>query len=137
MKKLLIFSVCILSICFGVSNANDQHVITPEVTELKMIQTNTEESIPKYLYKIVSPEEWQESRGKEFIKTSSMDKDFVHLATKDQVPHIAQKFWDKKDYIILKLDSKKLIGHLVYETNPGGATRYIIFMKEKSRLMPS
>ena len=92
--------------------------------EQKEIQMKHENLIPPYLYKIVSPEEWQDSQLKNQVVTSSLDKDFIHLATESQLSHVAQKFWNSKDYMILKLDSKKLIGHLNYETNPGGTTQY-------------
>jgi uncharacterized protein (DUF952 family) len=79
---------------------------------------------PEYLYKIVSPEQWQESLLQKEVVLSPMDEEFIHLAKEDQVPHIAQKFWDRQDYIVLKLDPKKLNGRLAYEANPGGSTLY-------------
>lgn len=79
---------------------------------------------PEYLYKIVSTEQWQESLSQNQVVNSLIDKDFIHLATEEQLEHVAQKFWKNKDYRILKLASKKLMGRLVYETNPGGTTRY-------------
>lgn len=80
--------------------------------------------VPEHLYKIVSPEDWQKSQEKGMIPNSSIDEKFIHLATKEQLPRIAQKFWDKKDYVILTLDVKKLVGRLVYEANPGGQALY-------------
>lgn len=88
--------------------------------EIEMIQHST----PEYLYKIVSLEEWQKSLLHNEIALSSMDKEFIHLAKEEQVVHVAQKFWGNMDYIVLKLASKKLVGRLVYETNPGGSTQY-------------
>ena len=79
-------------------------------------------SLPDHLYKIVSPEQWQKSQKK--VVTSSIDKDFIHLAKEDQVPNVVKKFWNNRDYIVLKLVSKKLVGRLIYETNPEGSTRY-------------
>lgn len=105
-------------------NRVDQPPATLERQETKMIPANKENSAPRYLYRIVSPEEWQKSKEQRVLETTPFDKNFIHLATKDQLPHIAQKFWNNKDYIILTLDTKKLIGHLVYETNPGGTTFY-------------
>lgn len=79
---------------------------------------------PPYLYKIVSTEQWQESLILNQIVFSSMDTDFIHLATEEQIQSVVQKFWKEMDHIILKVDSKKLIGRLVYENNPGGANKY-------------
>ena len=53
-----------------------------------------------------------------------MDDQFIHLATKKQVAHVADKFWKDLEYVILKIDSTKILGRLSYETNPGGSTRY-------------
>ncbi len=92
--------------------------------EQQEIQVQQENPSPEYLYRIVSPEQWQESLLQNQVVNSSLDKDFIHLATEEQLTHIAQKFWNNKDHIILKLASKKLPGRLIYETNPGGTTLY-------------
>lgn len=81
-------------------------------------------SNPDYLYKIVSVDEWDKSQNQNWVEDSLMDKDFIHLAEEDQIAHVVKKFWKNRDYIILKLDCKKLVGYLVHETNPGGTTRY-------------
>ena len=80
--------------------------------------------IPQYLFRVVSPEEWQKSLQQGYVETSIIDRDFIHLSTKEQLPHILEKFWPEKKFIILKLDSSKLEGRLVYEANPGGTTKY-------------
>ena len=83
-----------------------------------------EEIPPLYLYKIVSKEQWQDSLPLKKIITSSIDIDFIHLAKQDQIIHVAQKFWNNTDYVVLKVSSKKLIGRLIYENNPGGSNKY-------------
>lgn len=85
---------------------------------------NQENQPPQYLYKIVSPEDWQESLLNMQIVASPLDLHFIHLATESQLAHVTQKFWHGKNYIILKLDTKKMKGRLAYETNPGGTTHY-------------
>jgi uncharacterized protein (DUF952 family) len=89
-----------------------------------VISANKESSTPKYLYRIVSSEEWQKSKERRILETSSLDENFIHLATKEQLSYIVKKFFNNKNYVILTLDTKKLIGRLVYETNPGGTTLY-------------
>ena len=79
---------------------------------------------PEYLYKIVSPEQWQESQQQTYLILSPMDRPFIHLSKADQVEHVAQKFWKDKPYVVLKLETIKLLGRLVYETNPGGTVKY-------------
>jgi uncharacterized protein (DUF952 family) len=83
-----------------------------------------ENSSPEYLYRIVSTEQWGESLRQNQVVNSSIDKDFIHLATEEQLAHITQKFWNNRNHIIIKLASKKLAGRLVYEANPGGTTLY-------------
>lgn len=82
------------------------------------------DQVPEYLYKVVSPEDWRKSQLQQEVVLSSIDVDFIHLAKEDQVAHVVQKFWGDRDCIILKLASKKLSGHLIYEKNPGGTTQY-------------
>lgn len=92
--------------------------------EQKEIQVQQENTIPEDLYKIVSYEQWQESQLQNQVVNSSMDRDFIHLAKQEQLARIAQKFWNNKDYIVLKLAANKLTGRLILETNPGGTTLY-------------
>jgi uncharacterized protein (DUF952 family) len=91
-----------------------------ENQEVKMVQNST----PEYLYKIVSQEQWQKSLLRNEVVGSSIDDEFIHLAKEDQVDHVVKKFWSNMDYIVLKFASKKLVGRLIYEKNPGGSTEY-------------
>lgn len=113
MKQMFFSFFWLVLASFGVLHASD----VKNLTEKKEVKIN-------YLYKIVSPEEWQESLFKTHVVASQLDKNFIHLATEDQVPHVVQKFWHGKNHIILKLDLKKTTGRLVLETNPGGTTQY-------------
>ncbi|MEI8124498.1 MAG: DUF952 domain-containing protein [Parachlamydiaceae bacterium] len=128
MKNVLFYFICFLLPFFGVVKAYDIGVSLSDEIETfpkqkeKMMQDRS--FIPQYLYKIVSPEDWEASRLKNEVVISQIDTDFIHLATENQIPHVAEKFWNGKPYTILKLDSKKLRGRLVYETNPGGNTQY-------------
>lgn len=83
-----------------------------------------ESQAPAYLYKVISRQAWEESKAQNQLILSPMDKDFIHLAKEDQVEYVVNKFWAGKDYLVLKLDTKKLVGKLVYESNPGGSTKY-------------
>ena len=91
---------------------------------------NHENPVPQYLYKIVSPEEWQESLMKNEVVRGTLDQQFIHLSTDAQLKHVAEKFWKGKKLVVLKLDPKKLPGRLVYETNPGGSNRYYHLYEE-------
>ena len=78
----------------------------------------------KFLYKVVSPKEWQQSQKDGFVQKGVIDTTFIHLATKDQIDRITKKFWAGKPYLILKLDVSKLVGDLRFEKNPGGQTKF-------------
>lgn len=79
---------------------------------------------PDFLYKVLSQEEWILSKKSESLSLGAIDTDFIHLSTKKQLNRIIKKFWDKKSYVVLRLDSKKLVGDLRFETNPGGESKY-------------
>ncbi len=79
---------------------------------------------PDCLYKIISKAQWDASRTKDYVVLLNMDKDFIHLARKEQVAKIVEKFWHNTPHLILKLAVKKLQGQLRYEVNPGGKTQY-------------
>ncbi|MCH9612390.1 MAG: hypothetical protein S4CHLAM102_08800 [Chlamydiia bacterium] len=79
---------------------------------------------PKYLYKILSLEAWEKSQKQPNLILPPMDDAFIHLAKEDQVHAILSKFWTNQPHIVLKLRTESLPGRLVYETNPGGTTKY-------------
>ena len=82
-------------------------------------------TIPRYLYKVVAPETLQASQGKENLQLPAFDDEFIHLATKEQVPNIIKKFFANQPNIkVLTLDVRQLPGKLTLEVNPGGTTKY-------------
>lgn len=128
MRYKIIYALCFLLTFLGVTHANDTKAQSSEKIEnlnhQKKNQMNYDVHAPQYLYKILSPEDWQDSLLKNQVVISPLDTNFIHLATENQLAHVAQKFWKDKSYMILKLDPKKLEGRLIYETNPGGTTQY-------------
>ena len=80
---------------------------------------------PKYLYKVLTLEDWSGSKKQRNIVLHSFDKPFVHLAEEGQVDRIVKKYFEgKQAVVILNLNSQRLPGHLVFESNPGGASKY-------------
>lgn len=77
-----------------------------------------------YLYLIVSKEVWDKSLKVGELLLPSHHKPFIHLAKEDQISHVTKKFWAGVDYVILKIETEKMIGRLVYEVNPGGSNKY-------------
>ena len=117
MNKYFLLLFTFIFISFNIFN----YVQAQEIESKTMEKEN---STPKFLYKIISPEQWQESLRKNQVVTSPIDKDFIHLAKEEQVNQVVQKFWNHMDHVILKLDTTRLKGRLIYETNPGGTTKY-------------
>lgn len=59
------------------------------------------------------------------VHLSSMDADFIHFSTEDQLDRIIGKYWaDIPEYVVLKIETAKLPGELVFEANPGGTSKY-------------
>lgn len=77
-----------------------------------------------YLYKIISTYQWQKSLQQNRVVSTSLDSAFIHLATEEQLPRVLEKFWNGQECIILKLAVEKLVGRLVFETNPNGITKF-------------
>jgi uncharacterized protein (DUF952 family) len=90
-----------------------------EITKVEV----TMEARPSYLYKLLSMDDW--AKSSEIVHLSSMDTDFIHLSTEDQLDKIVEKYWsDIPEYIVLKIEAAKLPGKLVLEANPGGTNKY-------------
>lgn len=84
-----------------------------------------EKNIPMYLYKILSIEDWESSKTQDRITLSSMDEDFIHLATDEQLDKIIAKFWAQtSEVVVLKLNVADIPGEIKFEQNPGGANKY-------------
>jgi uncharacterized protein (DUF952 family) len=88
-------------------------------------QTNQTEASPQYLYKVISSANWQKSQVGNEVVLSVDDIDFIHLSKEDQLDKITKKYWSNiPEYVILKIDTSKLPGKLVYEANLGGSNKY-------------
>jgi uncharacterized protein (DUF952 family) len=86
---------------------------------------DTKQDVPKFLYKILTKKEWEESKNENIIKLSPQDKTFIHLSEQDQVPKTITKFYaEEPEVVVLKIDTKRLKGTLKKESNPGGTTEY-------------
>lgn len=80
---------------------------------------------PEYLFKILSLENWEKSQSAGKVYLTEHDNDFVHLALEEQLERIIKKYWSHfSEIVILKLDTQRLSGDLVLESNPGGVNKY-------------
>jgi uncharacterized protein (DUF952 family) len=92
------------------------------VTKLEEAQVDL---IHPFLYKIISAKDWEDSQQQKKLKLSPMDDKFIHLATEYQIDGILDKYWKNESrFVILKIQTDKLQGKLVFEANPGGINRY-------------
>jgi len=93
--------------------------------ELEDTEILTELSMPKHLFKILSLENWEASQSAPKVILSSNDDQFVHFSKEDQLPRVISKYWsDSSGFVILTIDTDKLLGEMLYETNPGGTAKY-------------
>lgn len=78
------------------------------------------------LYKIVTKEQWRESQKLGYVQPGPDDTAFIHLAKKDQVQKVLEKFYwptESRAYV-LTLNASKLVGKVIQEKNPGSSTLY-------------
>ena len=77
--------------------------------------------VSQVLYKVISEKQWADSQQNKVVTLSDMDEGFIHLAKEDQLERIIDKFWDNiPKFVVLKLQTDKLEGKMIYEANPGG-----------------
>lgn len=91
-----------------------------------------EDNMAPTLYKIISIEKWKESEGSDSLVLDEMDKEFIHFSTEEQLHKIIEKFWKNKDYMLLKIDPRKLPGKLVFEANANGSGQKYYHLYEGS-----
>lgn len=78
-----------------------------------------------FVYKILSKQDWIESKQLGYLKPQLNDDKFIHLSEHDQVTRIIKKYWLHVDEVLIaKIDATKMIGQLVKEANPGGTNTY-------------
>ncbi len=81
------------------------------------------EKRPTFLYKVLSLNDWEKSC--KTIHVSNMDSSFIHLSTEEQLDKIIKKYWtNASEYVVLKIETDKLLGNLILEANPGGVNKY-------------
>ncbi|CRX38600.1 DUF952 domain-containing protein [Estrella lausannensis] len=84
-----------------------------------------QQSTPRYLYKVVTEENWEKSQGSVNLYLTSHDQVFIHFATEEQLGRIIEKFFgEERKVIVLVVQTSKLPGRLVLEANPGGSNKY-------------
>lgn len=86
---------------------------------------SSEDKMPPYLYKVLSMENWQTSKEQESIQLPSDDAAFIHFSREDQLARLITKYWSNAgEFVVLKIDTAKLPGKMIYEANPGSQNKY-------------
>ena len=84
-----------------------------------------QEVVPPYLYKVISLNSWKQSQSAKSLALSADDQSFIHFSREDQLERITAKYWSTvPEYMVLKINTAKLLGKLVLEANPGGTSKY-------------
>lgn len=92
---------------------------------VKEVDIESQTTKPKYLYKILSSQNWQATQNCRNLILSAADNAFIHFSTEDQLERIVAKYWsDAPEFAVLKIEVERLEGDLVYEPNPGGSAHY-------------
>lgn len=124
-KAVFVGLILAASIFLGATMSLDNiplKISNDAVTKLEEAQ---EDLSHPFLYKIISAKDWEDSQQENKLKLSPMDDKFIHLSTEYQIDGILEKYWKNESrFVILKIQTNKLKGQLVFETNPGGTTRY-------------
>ncbi len=115
--------IFVVALLLAVNSATFADEVAPTIAAAKDVKVD--EEVPKFLYKVLSEEDWKESQKTKVMRLPDHDKDFIHLAKYDQLPRILSKYWaDAPEFVVLKLDTAKLQGKLVLEVSSSGVHKY-------------
>lgn len=90
-------------------------------TSTQAVKINT----PSYLYKVLTIADWEASQDKSIVQLPLADREFIHFSREDQLDRLLTKYWaDAAEFVILKVDTSKLPGKMVFEPNPGSSNKY-------------
>lgn len=68
------------------------------------------------LYKIISLEQWELSKGQDKLSSSKADQDFIHLCEGHQIEGVIKRHYaGHTALIIAQIDGEKLPGRLLHE----------------------
>ena len=73
-----------------------------------------------YIYHIAALADWNRAKESGYYEVPSLKEEgFIHCSMEDQVPRVVDRFYsDRKDIVVLCIDSRKLKSQLVYEWAP-------------------
>lgn len=89
-----------------------------------MLNADQAVETPQYIYKVLTKSAWEESKERGEIVLLPIDKAFIHFSKKDQLDRVVGKFFRETPHVVLRVETGRLEGELVFETNPGGTEKY-------------
>ncbi len=92
--------------------------LTPEY---KISKGLTPEKEPKIILHICLREEWERAQQSGEYRGEDFESDrFIHCSTGEQIGGIAGKVPEKGDFVVLKIDSSKVVPEIKYEKATNG-----------------
>lgn len=73
--------------------------------------------LPRYLYKIVTLENWKASQGKDTVVLETEDDNLISFVKKEELHHMEKRYASHGSHVILKVETCKLPGTLSYKGN--------------------
>ena len=82
-------------------------------------ETETEFKMP-FIYHIAAKADWDRAKESgQYVVPSLKEEGFIHCSMEDQVARVLERFYsDRKDVVVLCIDSRRLTSQLVYEWAP-------------------
>jgi len=74
-----------------------------------------------YIYKVLTIVGLGKGLEQKDIALHALDSTFIHCSKKEQLGHVTQKFFSNEPYVVLRVETDRLVGDLVFETK---ARRY-------------
>lgn len=109
----------------GKKLAHERHKVMEKfVLQFKKEWDFASELPPPYLYKIISPEDWEKSQRLRYLKLLPIDDKFIHLSKEEQLEKVISQYWQGLPRVILKVCTAKIKGKLVFEKNLNGSNKY-------------
>lgn len=73
-----------------------------------------------YIYHIAARSDWESAQQSGlYVVPSLKEEGFIHCSMEDQVVRVLERFYgDRKDLVVLCIDSRRLASQLVYEWAP-------------------
>lgn len=108
----------------GILTMNALPGVCEDTIQRGSLEMPGEINTPDYLYLIMPKGEWEISDQQKELVIGAGHESFIHFSTQEQVGPIVNKYYIGIDYVVLKVETQKIEGRLVFEANRGGSSKY-------------